>query len=74
MSNNPSTFTSYQEAVNALERGGYDGLGVGVFDGLCAVDIDHCIADDGTPSTLPCACSPTTCPVWAALTPAPGGG
>ena len=52
MSNTPSTFTSYQEAVNALERGGYDGLGVGVFDGLCAVDIDHCIADDGTPSTL----------------------
>ena len=52
MSNNPNTFTSYQEAVNALERGGYDGLGVGVFDGLCAVDIDHCIADDGTPSTL----------------------
>lgn len=52
MSNNPSTFTSYQEAVNALEQGGYDGLGVGVFDGLCAVDIDHCIADDGTPSTL----------------------
>ena len=52
MSNNPSTFTSYQEAVNALERGGYDGLGVGVFDGLCAVDIDHCIAEDGTPSTL----------------------
>lgn len=52
MSNTPSTFTSYQEAVNALERGGYDGLGVGVFDGLCAVDIDHCIADDGTPSPL----------------------
>lgn len=52
MSNTPSTFTGYQEAVNALERGGYDGLGVGVFDGLCAVDIDHCIADDGTPSAL----------------------
>lgn len=52
MSNNPSTFTSYLEAVNALERGGYDGLGVRVFDGLCAVDIDHCIADDGTPSPL----------------------
>ena len=52
MSNNPSTFTSYQEAENALERGRYDGLGVGVFDGLCAVDIDHCIAADGTPSPL----------------------
>lgn len=52
MSNNPGTFTGYQEAVNALERGGYDGLGVGVFDGLCAVDIDHCVAEDGTPSPL----------------------
>lgn len=52
MSNTPSTFTGYQTALNALERGGYDGLGVGVFDGLCAVDIDHCIAEDGTPSPL----------------------
>lgn len=52
MSNNPGTFTSYQEAVNALERGRYDGLGVGVFDGLCAIDIDHCLDEDGTPSPL----------------------
>lgn len=52
MSNNPDTFTSYQEAVNALERGRYDGLGVGVFDGLCAVDIDDCLDEDGTPSPL----------------------
>ena len=52
MSNNPGTFTSYQEALNALERGRYDGLGVGVFDGLCAIDIDHCLDEDGTPSPL----------------------
>lgn len=52
MSNNPGTFTGYQEAVNALERGRYDGLGVGVFDDLCAIDIDHCLDEDGTPSTL----------------------
>lgn len=52
MSNNPSTFSTFQEAVNALERGGYDGLGVGVFDGLCAVDIDDCLDEDGTPSPL----------------------
>lgn len=52
MSNNPNTFTSFQEAVNALERGGFSGLGVGVFDGLCAVDIDHCIAEDSTLSPL----------------------
>lgn len=52
MSNNPSTFSTFQEAANALEQARYDGLGVGVFDGLCAVDIDHCIAEDGTPSPL----------------------
>nr|WP_326215859.1 phage/plasmid primase, P4 family [uncultured Oscillibacter sp.] len=52
MSNNPNTFTSYQEAVNALERGGYDGLGVGIFSGLCAIDIDGCLDEDGTPSPL----------------------
>lgn len=52
MSNNPDTFTDYLEAVNTLERGQYDGLGVGVFDGLCAIDIDHCLDENGTPSNL----------------------
>lgn len=52
MSNNPDTFTSFQEAVNALERGGFSGLGVGVFDGLCAIDLDNCLSEDGTPSPL----------------------
>lgn len=52
MSNNPSTFTGYQEAVDALLQGRYDGLGVGLFDGLCAVDIDNCLSEDGTPSSL----------------------
>ena len=51
-SNDPSTFGTFQEAAAALWRGGYDGLGVGVFDGLCAVDIDHCITEDGIPSPL----------------------
>lgn len=52
MSNNPDTFTGYQTALNALERGGFDGLGVGVFDGLCAIDVDHCLDENGTPSDL----------------------
>lgn len=52
MSNNPDTFTSFQEAVNALWPGRYDGLGVGLFDGLCAVDIDGCLDEDGIPSPL----------------------
>lgn len=52
VSNNPDTFTSYQEAVKALVLNGYDGLGVGVFDGLCAIDIDYCIDENGAPSDL----------------------
>ena len=52
MSNTPDTFSDYITAANTLLLGGYDGLGVGVFDGLCAVDIDHCLAADGTPSPL----------------------
>ena len=51
-SNDPGTFGTFREAVAALWCGGFDGLGVGVFDGLCAVDIDHCLSEDGTPSSL----------------------
>lgn len=31
---------------------GFDGLGVGLFDNLCAIDIDHCIDDAGNLSKL----------------------
>lgn len=41
-SNAPGSFASYDEAVRAK---GYDGLGIGIFGGLCAIDIDHCISD-----------------------------
>lgn len=51
-SNDPGTFGTFREAVAALWRGGFDGLGVGVFDGLCAIDIDHCLSEDGPPSPL----------------------
>ena len=44
-SNNPDTFASL--AVAEAVQGKYDGLGVGVFGGLCAVDIDHCISAEG---------------------------
>ena len=52
MSNNPDTFTDYQTALETLEFGVHDGLGVGVFDGLCAIDIDHCLDEHGAPSDL----------------------
>lgn len=38
---NPATFAPLAEAQAA--QGRYDGLGVGIFGGLAAIDIDHCI-------------------------------
>ena len=32
-----STFDTVMEKVSE-----YDGIGIGVFDGFCAIDIDHC--------------------------------
>lgn len=49
-SNNPDTFAPFQEALQAVSR--YDGLGVGIFGGLAAIDIDHCIDDTGQWSSL----------------------
>lgn len=40
-SNNPHTFSTLTEAERV--QGKYDGIGVGIFGELCAVDIDHCI-------------------------------
>ena len=39
-SNDPTTFSTYAEAIAVLPN--YDGLGVGVFDPICAIDIDNC--------------------------------
>lgn len=51
-STNPDTFTPLPTALEALERDGYDGIGVGIFDSLGAIDIDHCIDDNGELSKL----------------------
>lgn len=50
-STNPATFADY-ETARAFAENGYDGLGVGVFDGLCGVDIDHCINENGEISAM----------------------
>lgn len=50
MSNNPATFAPLEAAVAA--SGAYDGLGVGVFNGLGAIDIDHCINESGEISEM----------------------
>ena len=40
-STNKATFTDYATVIGI--RGKYDGIGIGVFDDICAIDIDHCI-------------------------------
>lgn len=52
MSNNPDTFAPLSVALDAMERGGYDGVGVGIFGDVCAIDIDHCVDADGAFTAL----------------------
>lgn len=51
-STNPQTFAPFPVALAALDRGGYDGIGEGVFNGLGAVDIDHCVDENGVLSDM----------------------
>lgn len=43
----PDTFGSFAEAMTAVAMGRYDGVGIRV-DSVAAIDIDHCIREDGT--------------------------
>ena len=51
-SNDVRTFGTFEQAIFAADMCGYDGIGVGVFGTLCAVDIDHCISEDGVWSDM----------------------
>ncbi len=51
-STNPQTFAPLAVALEAAERRGYDGIGVGVFGSLGAIDIDHCLNDNGALSDM----------------------
>ncbi len=48
--NNASTFTSFYTAVNEVSR--FDGLGIGIFNGVSAIDIDHCVSESGELSEM----------------------
>lgn len=48
--NNPSTFTTFDTALKSVRK--FDGLGIGIFNGLSAIDIDHCVDKDGNLSEL----------------------
>ncbi len=41
-SNDRNSFSDLQTAVTAK---GYEGIGIGIFDGICAIDLDHCVKD-----------------------------
>lgn len=51
-SNNPSTFGPLAVAMAAQADPPYSGLGVGVFNGLGAIDIDDCMDADGVISDM----------------------
>lgn len=46
--NDPSTFTDFATAMKAYAMGGWDGIGYRVSEGIGAIDIDHCIREDGS--------------------------
>jgi len=44
-SNDPSTFVDFETANTVFSNGSFDGLGLGIFGSIGAIDIDHCVAD-----------------------------
>lgn len=47
-SNNADTFSPFATAMKTYAMGGYDGIGIRVSSGIGAIDIDHCIREDGS--------------------------
>ena len=48
--NSRESFCDFATALRHVSK--YDGLGVGVFDGLCAIDLDRCVQPDKTLTAL----------------------
>ena len=46
--NDPDTFADFGTAMKAYAMGGFDGIGYRVSEGIGAIDIDHCIREDGS--------------------------
>ena len=46
--NDPSTFADFGTAMKAYAMGGWVGIGFRVSEGIGAIDIDHCIREDGS--------------------------
>ncbi len=46
--NDPTTWTDYETAAAAAQRGTYDGIGFELDNGIFGVDLDHVVNADGT--------------------------
>ena len=46
-SNDAETFGAFEDAQDAVLGGYVDGYGIRVFNGFSAIDIDHCVSEDG---------------------------
>lgn len=46
--NDASSFSDFGTAMKAYAMGGWDGIGYRVAEGIGAIDIDHCIREDGS--------------------------
>lgn len=42
---NSNHFTSLEDVQKGFDEGGYDGIGIGLFDDIIAIDIDDCVED-----------------------------
>lgn len=47
-----TTFADFDFTIKEFNRGNYDGIGIGVFNNICAIDIDHCIDDEKNVSDM----------------------
>ena len=50
--NDETTFTDFDFAYNEFMRGNFEGMGIGIFNHICAIDIDHCIDDNHNVSDM----------------------
>ncbi len=48
--NNINSFTDFKRALAHVDK--FDGLGIGIFNEISAIDIDNCIKEDGSYSDL----------------------
>ena len=49
---NPDTWTTYENAMESLKTGKYDGIGYVLDEGIVFIDLDHCRTADGSLTPL----------------------